>query len=78
MNVIGEKVKIMGATDPSKKGIIGEVVLETAKTLLVQSGSSVRMVEKSGTVLLLQRTNVLVTGEDFSGRLEDRFRTGRQ
>ena len=40
MNLIGQAVAIISSTDHTQAGRKGDVVLETARTLLVRSGSS--------------------------------------
>jgi RNase P/RNase MRP subunit p29 len=73
VNVMGEEVRLVDATDPGKKGIAGRVVLETANTLLIDSGSKSLIVEKSGSVFLIISSGTVVTGADIAGRLEDRW-----
>jgi RNase P/RNase MRP subunit p29 len=71
--MMGEKVRLVDATDPGKKGIAGRVVLETANTLLIDSGTKSLMVEKSGSVFLVLSSGKVVAGADIAGRLEDRW-----
>lgn len=78
MNVIGQTVTVMDATDQTKKGRSGEVVLETAKTLLLSARGGTIMVEKKGTVLLLAGSKIVVSGDDLAGRLEDRLRSRKR
>lgn len=73
MNMMGEKVRLVDASDPGKKGITGKVVLETANTLLIDSGVKKLMVEKSGSVFLVLSSGTVVAGDDIAGRLEDRW-----
>ncbi|MDG6985829.1 MAG: ribonuclease P protein subunit [Nitrososphaerota archaeon] len=73
MNVIGERVKILSAKDPTLTGKTGIVVLESANTLVLQSlGRNVR-VAKSGAAFMLVGSGKIVTGLDIMGRLQDRL-----
>ena len=73
MNLIGARVRVVGSTDPSKRGLTGKVALETANTLLLDSGSRTLRVEKSGSVFQELSTSRLLSGTDIAGRLEDRW-----
>ncbi|HEY6283353.1 MAG TPA: ribonuclease P protein subunit [Nitrososphaerales archaeon] len=73
MNVIGERLTVLTSVDPTKVGMNGLVVLETAKTLLLDTGTRVVRVEKSRAAFLLNRSKKVVTGSDIEGRLQDRW-----
>ena len=73
MSVIGQDVTVARADDPTKVGRKGVVVLETANTLLLQSGDARCRVEKQGSVFLLGRSGDVVNGDEIAGRLEDRL-----
>ena len=73
MNLIGARVKVVSSHDPGKRGLTGKVVLETANTLLLESGSRTLRVEKSGMVFQELSTGKLLSGADIAGRLEDRW-----
>ena len=73
MNVIGERLTVLTSIDPTKVGMHGLVVLETAKTLLLDTGTRVVRVEKSRSAFLLNRSKKVVTGSDIEGRLQDRW-----
>jgi len=73
MNLIGERVTVLSSTDPTKRGRSGVVVLETAKTLLLDSGGRTVRVEKRGTVFQLTASGHVVSGSDIVGRLQDRW-----
>lgn len=73
MNVIGEMLTVLTSVDPTKVGINGLVVLETAKTLILDTGTRVVRVEKSRSAFLLSRSKKVVTGSDIEGRLQDRW-----
>jgi len=73
MNLIGARVKVLGSNDPSKKGLTGMVALETANTLMLDSGSRILRVEKLGLVIREFSTGKILTGADIAGRLEDRW-----
>ncbi len=73
MNVIGEKLTVLGSADPSKRGKSGTVLLETARTLLVESGQKTFRIEKAGSVFQLSGSKKVVAGADIMGRLEDRW-----
>lgn len=74
MNVIGERLKVLSSTDPTKEGRVGRVVLDTAKTLVIDDGGRTVRVEKQGAAFLLMDSGEVLTGSDVAGRLEDRMR----
>jgi RNase P/RNase MRP subunit p29 len=74
MNLIGSEVSIVAASDPTLRGRRGEVVLETAQTLMLSDGGRFFRIPKKGTSLLLTESGELVTGELIRGRLEDRLK----
>lgn len=73
MNIIGEELTVLSSTDPTKTGRRGLVVLETAKTLLLDTGAKVIRIEKSGSAFLLSHSKKVVTGSDIEGRPQDRW-----
>ena len=73
MNVIGEKLTIIGSTDPSKKGRTGIVLLDTARTLVLDSNGRTLRVEKEGNIFQVSNSKKVIAGADISGRLEDRW-----
>lgn len=73
MNVIGERITVLTSHDSTKVGRTGTVVLETAKTLVLDSGGRTIRVEKSGTGFMVQGSGQVLTGDDISGRLQDRL-----
>jgi RNase P/RNase MRP subunit p29 len=77
MNIVGEEVVIVKASDPTKKGATGTVVLETANTILLESKSKRIRVEKKGTDLKLLGSHEVLEGVRIVGRIEDRLRAGK-
>ena len=73
MNVIGERLTVLSSTDPLKEGRTGLVLLDTAKTLVLDSDGSVLRVEKAGSVFRVSGSNTVIAGADITGRLEDRW-----
>ncbi len=73
MNLIGKRVTVLTSPDPTMAGRTGLVLLETAKTLLLESGRGAIRVEKEGSAFMLMGSGRVVTGSDISGRLEDRL-----
>ena len=73
MNIIGERLTVLTSSDPTKTGMNGQVVLETAQTLVLDTGQKIIRVEKSGSAFLLNRSKKVVTGSDIEGRLQDRW-----
>jgi RNase P/RNase MRP subunit p29 len=73
VNIIGERLTVLTSSDPTKAGMNGQVVLETAQTLVLDTGQKIIRVEKSGSAFLLNRSNKVVTGSDIEGRLQDRW-----
>ena len=78
MSVIGANVTVIGSSDPSKTGKRGEIVLETANTLLLRLASKTVTLPKAGTVLLLEDSGDVVNGAEIGGRLEDRLRARKR
>jgi RNase P/RNase MRP subunit p29 len=72
VNVIGEKLKVLTSSDPTKSGRSGEVLLDTANTLLLEEGGRTLRVEKAGAAFLIMGSGKIVTGSDIAGRLQDR------
>ena len=73
MSVIGERVRVLTSSDPTKVGRSGRVLLDTAKTLVIDSSGRAIRVEKSGAAFVLVDSGKVLTGSDISGRLEDRW-----
>ena len=73
MNVVGERLTILSSTDPSKEGKAGVVLLDTAKTLVLDCNGRTLRVEKKGNVFRVSDSKKIITGSDISGRLEDRW-----
>jgi RNase P/RNase MRP subunit p29 len=73
MNVIGERVTVLSSSDGTKVGRTGRVLLDTAKTLVIDSGMRSVRVEKAGAAFLLLDSGKVLTGSDIFGRLEDRL-----
>jgi RNase P/RNase MRP subunit p29 len=73
MNVIGERVTVLSSSDGTKVGRTGRILLDTAKTLVIDSGGRSIRVEKSGAAFLLLDSGTVLTGSDIYGRLEDRL-----
>ncbi|MDE1857764.1 MAG: ribonuclease P protein subunit [Thaumarchaeota archaeon] len=73
MNVIGEKIKVLTATDPTLVGRTGRIVLETANTLTLDALGKNLRVGKAGISFMLVGSGRIVTGTDIAGRLQDRL-----
>ena len=73
MNLIGRRVKILVATDPTQVGLSGELVLERSKTLLLESHGRRLTIQKSGTVIELAGRGEVIRGDDVLGRVEERI-----
>ena len=78
MSVVGSRVMILDANDGTKKGRKGEIVLETANTILLRTTDGTVTVEKAGTVLQVEGNDEPLSGDDLRGRLEDRLRVRRR
>jgi RNase P/RNase MRP subunit p29 len=78
MSVLGTRVTVIAAKDETKVGRKGDVVLETEKTLLLQTLSGTITVEKAGTVLQVEESDEPLSGDDIRGKLEDRIRERRE
>ena len=73
MNVIGERLMVLSAADPTKAGLTGRVLMETLNTLVVASGGRTLRIEKAGSAFKLVDSGKIVTGYDLAGRLQDRL-----
>jgi RNase P/RNase MRP subunit p29 len=76
--IVGEKVTVTKSSDPSVTGRKGEVVLETAKTLRLNSGDKTITIAKAGSVLFLDGSGRVLDGNELAGRLEDRLRVWKR
>jgi len=72
VNVIGEKLKVLTSSDPTKSGRSGKVLLDTANTLLLEEEGRTFRVEKAGAAFQIVGSGKVVTGSDIAGRLQDR------
>ena len=73
MNLVGEKLKVLTSPDPTKSGLTGTVLLETANMLLLDMGRKTVKVEKERSAFMISRSGEVLTGLDISGRLQDRL-----
>ena len=76
MNVVGKTVKVLTSPDPSIVGKTGLVLLETANTILIESGGRNLRLPKSSASFMLTHSGVVFSGSEIAGRLQDRL--GRQ
>ncbi|HYB45415.1 MAG TPA: ribonuclease P protein subunit [Nitrososphaerales archaeon] len=77
MSVVGTKAVVIDSKDGTKLGRKGEIVLETARTLLLKTADGTITIEKAGTVLQVEGEDDPLIGDDIKGRLEDRIRGRR-
>jgi RNase P/RNase MRP subunit p29 len=73
MNVIGERLKVLASSDPTKMGITGRVLMETLNTLVIDSSGRTLRLEKAGSAFMLLGSGKVLTGTDIAGRLQDRL-----
>jgi RNase P/RNase MRP subunit p29 len=73
VNIVGQTLEIISSTDPTKVGKKGKVLLESAATLLIDSGTKTIRVEKLGLAFQLLEGGMVLTGADIAGRLQDRL-----
>jgi RNase P/RNase MRP subunit p29 len=73
VNVIGERLKVLSASDPTLTGRTGMVVLETANTVVLDSLGRNLRVPKAGTAFMVLGSGKVVAGKDIAGRLQDRL-----
>lgn len=74
MNIIGKKVKVLDSTDKTKKGIEGTVLLDTENMFVLFSSSKKKMVEKKGTILILEN-GTKIDCNRLVGSLERRLKS---
>ena len=77
MNVMGRHLTVITSTDPSKAGLSGLVVMETAKTIVMDTGRLRLRVEKRGMAFLLPGSKNIVLGDELLGRPEERLGRGQ-
>ncbi|HYC26816.1 MAG TPA: ribonuclease P protein subunit [Nitrososphaerales archaeon] len=73
MNLVGAKVVVLTSKDPTKQGRSGLVLLETSKTLVLQEDTGKVRVEKKGSTFMFISSKAVVSGDEITGRLEDRW-----
>jgi len=73
VNLIGERLTVLTSSDPTKAGRTGLVLLETSKTLVLESVRGTVRIEKAGSAFRLIPSGKVVNGGDVSGRLQDRL-----
>ena len=78
MNVMAKQLTVVTSLDPTKTGVSGLVVMETAKTVVMDAGDLRLRVEKQGAAFLLPGTKEVVLGDDLLGRPEERLGRGRR
>jgi len=78
MNVMGKQLTVITSSDPTKTGVSGLVVMETAKTVVMVAGDLRLRVEKQGAAFLLPGSKEVVLGDDLLGRPEERLGRGRR
>jgi RNase P/RNase MRP subunit p29 len=78
MNVMGKKLRVFTSPDPTKSGVSGLVVMETAKTIVMETGDLRLRVEKQGTAFLVSGSKEVIFGEELIGRPEERLGRGRR
>jgi RNase P/RNase MRP subunit p29 len=78
MNVMGKQLTVITSSDPTKTGVSGLVVMETAKTVVMDAGDLRLRVEKQGAAFLLPGSKEVVLGDDLLGRPEERLGRGRR
>jgi RNase P/RNase MRP subunit p29 len=74
MSIVGTRAVIVDSKDGTKLGRKGEIVLETANTLVLKTAEGAITIEKAGTVLQVEGDDEPLVGDDILGRLEDRLR----
>lgn len=76
--LIGLRVEVVAATDPSQIGLRGLVVDETMKTLVIEKEGKEKMIQKKGAVFRFEnRGGIEVHGEDILFRPEERIKRAR-
>ena len=77
--LIGLDVAVVKAADPSLLGLRGQVVDETMKTLVIESGGEERRVPKAGCAFVfeLDGNKVGLEGSDIAYRPEERTKKAR-
>jgi ribonuclease P protein subunit POP4 len=78
--LIGLKVKVKDCTHPGLRGLEGEVIDETMKTLTIRKGKRRLMVPKSNArfAFSISGGEVIVNGRVLAGRPEERLKMKRR
>ena len=74
--MIGEELTVTRSSDSSKIGMTGVVLMDTAKTLVLDSNGRKVRIEKAGNVFQIAGSKRVVSEQDIAGRLEDRGKLG--
>ena len=70
---IGEKIKVLHASDPNQVGLVGELLLETSRTILVECAGRKVRIQKHDTVFQVAGRGEVIRGDEILGRLEERI-----
>ena len=74
--MIGEELTVTRSSDSSKIGMTGVVLMDTAKTLVLDSNGRKVRIEKAGNIFQIADSKRVVSEPDIAGRLEDRGKLG--
>lgn len=72
IQLIGQEVKIVTASNKSLEGLKGRIVDETRNTLSIESGGKIRKVLKKE--ISLEIVQEIIRGEDLIGMLSERLK----
>lgn len=76
MHLLGKTVAVVRSSDPTIVGLRGTLALESMHMITITTPDRSVRVSKTGTVLQVEKTGVLVSADDMRGRIEDRLSRG--
>ncbi len=71
--MVGEKIRVLDASDPNQVGLAGEVILETSRTIMLNCGGRKLRIQKRNTVIQVEGRGEVIRGNETLGRLEERI-----
>ena len=72
--LVGEEVVVVNSTNPSIKGLVGEIIDETRNTLSLKTNKGVKKLLKSSITLKSKKSNKIIKGINILKKPEDRLK----
>ncbi len=71
--ILGDKIRVLDASDPNQVGLAGEVLLETSRTIILDCGGQKARIQKHNTIIQVEGSGEVIRGDEILGRLEERI-----